>query len=71
MKQRDTQGKGYGRKTSDKKKFSRPATLKAGHNLTEMIKNSFLREFFFFLRFVLIFSTFHLNEEVILLLAVF
>lgn len=32
MKQRDTQGKGYGRKTSDKKKFSRPATLKAGHN---------------------------------------
>ena len=32
MKQRDRQGKGYGRKTSDKKKFSRPATLKAGHN---------------------------------------
>lgn len=26
------EAKGYGRKTSDKKKFSRPATLKAGHN---------------------------------------
>lgn len=64
MKQRDRQGKGYGRKTSDKKKFSRPATLKAGHNFDR-------DENFFFFRFVLIFSTFHLNEEVIHLLAVF